>query len=572
MTKQDKIENSGESVVHTDSRMILRYRLSSSNRNSFHRGKDIRLTWSVENPIPDFSGFALVANGQRIPLSISDGIEIFRWTPEKDEVMGVHRVRISLEPIQSRRWAHFCCKAMLMDHSQSDSILIIHPNTCIPISDRGEILRIGTNGKRKYRGGVPDTITCPTCFKEFPINVMLFTSNDPKEKPIPGKYTLIDRLLGRPVQPPKNEKGKILTIKTCPESKYHILPATAGTREILIIGFVASKYSGKTTYLTSLMEWLTNRASNDFEISITPATEETKEIFERELYYYLFEHRLQLGVTVGTPPPLIYDLTIDGKLWGGKKIALGKGLNIDGKFKIPLDGRLFGVKQGQPVTLAFHHTAGQMPMFAVLKNQKRSVTLVFYHTAGENFDEPEVVRKMVRYLKVASGLIFVIDPLKFEAVCNQLPDSAPKHQFGGELSPKEIIDRCMMEMENEVVVAQAGKFSIPIACVFTMCDVLRDYGLIDPNRLWCSDRVHKGHFNIEAHNDMTGMMGEYMQRWCPAAYNTIRQKFSRHAFFGVSATGCAPAKKTGIYDFISPWRVEDPLLWLLYELGVIPGR
>jgi hypothetical protein len=67
-------------------------------------------------------------------------------------------------------------------------------------------------------------------------------------------------------------------------------------------------------------------------------------------------------------------------------------------------------------------------------------------------------------------------------------------------------------------------------------------------------------------------MEEQMLRWNQRAYNTVKTRFSRHAFFGVSATGCASDKDTHRYKYISPWRVEDPLLWLLAELGVIPAQ
>jgi len=43
--------------------------------------------------------------------------------------------------------------------------------------------------------------------------------------------------------------------------------------------------------------------------------------------------------------------------------------------------------------------------------------------------------------------------------------------------------------------------------------------------------------------------------------------FQDYAFFGVSATGCAAVN--GEYPRVDPIRVEDPLLWLLYRLGVI---
>jgi hypothetical protein len=101
---------------------------------------------------------------------------------------------------------------------------------------------------------------------------------------------------------------------------------------------------------------------------------------------------------------------------------------------------------------------------------------------------------------------------------------------------------------------------------------LRDAGLIASNRLWSTDARHVGYFDREAHADMTGMMAEHVQAWSPAAYHTVIQRFSRHAFFGVSATGSAPDPVTRRFPHIAPWRVEDPLLWLLAELGVLPVR
>jgi hypothetical protein len=102
--------------------------------------------------------------------------------------------------------------------------------------------------------------------------------------------------------------------------------------------------------------------------------------------------------------------------------------------------------------------------------------------------------------------------------------------------------------------------------------VLVDAAMIETNRLWSSEFRHVGSFDPLAHEDMNGMMAEYFQRWNPDAYNNIRLKFARHAFFGTSATGCASDPISLRYRFISPWRVEDPLLWLLAELNVIPKR
>ena len=108
---------------------------------------------------------------------------------------------------------------------------------------------------------------------------------------------------------------------------------------------------------------------------MVPVTRATMERYQQEFYEPLFGKGVELPVTVGTPPPLIYDLYLDGQLFQEK--------------------------------------------------QKRAVTLALYDTAGENFDDPDIVRQMLRYLKVASGIVFLIDPLQCPAVREMLPSTVP---------------------------------------------------------------------------------------------------------------------------------------------------
>jgi hypothetical protein len=175
---------------------------------------------------------------------------------------------------------------------------------------------------------------------------------------------------------------------------------------------------------------------------------------------------------------------------------------------------------------------------------------------------------MVPYLPVASGIVFMVDPLQMSEVRQLLPPTVRLHFLDPFDDPNAIIGRVLPEFENWGLVVQGGRLSTPVAVVFTKCDVLRDHNLIDANRLWSTNKHHVGYFDREIHDDMSSMWGEYLQQWDARLYNLIEARFSRHAFFGVSATGCSSDRNR--YPFISPWRVEDPLLWLLAELGVLP--
>ncbi|MFO1432366.1 MAG: hypothetical protein U1F76_19850 [Candidatus Competibacteraceae bacterium] len=508
-------------VIQWEPWMTLRYRLSSPRRGRY-KGKALQLFWSVETPFPNFAGFVLTASAAGPPSSTEDGVELFRWTPSDGPVENVQQTAwISLEPVRQRRWARFFCKAGVLDPAQRYTIQIVHPDTCIPFSEQGERqTAIQAPAPRHYQPGIPRKVICPYCFEEFPLEQMLFSSYGGGVEPRPARYTWLDRLLHRPLRTPKDPQGRLLTQKQCPSR--HVLPYTAGTQASLVIGVIGAKFSGKSHYIAALIERLGSQVAFDWQADLLPVTEETSTRYQREFYEPLFGKRLELPATTGTPSPLIYDLYFSGKLEG--------------------------------------------------KQRNRSVTLALYDTAGENFDNPDVVRQMVRYLRVASGLLLLIDPLQSPIVREALPSSIPLPDLDQMAEPNVIISRILTELEGNKIVTQAGPLATPVAVVLTKCDVLRDSGLIDSNRLWSSDYRHVGYFDRESHEDMTGMMGECVLRWSPRAYNTVQARFPRHGFFGVSPTGCASDKTTRRYQYVSPWRVEDPLLWLLAELGVIPTR
>jgi hypothetical protein len=502
----------------------IRYGISASG-NAHLKSRSVLLRWTVDECAPNFDGFALVANQDGIPSSIDDGVELFRWTKQNESRTNngpeQHELEVSLDPIQKRRWARFHAKLVVLNPAQRFTTLIIHPNVCIPISENG-ILQSTTAVPitRRYVRGIPKQVICPSCFSEFPTTKMLFTSFGGGDA-LPGKYTILDWLQKRPPTPPVNANGVKLTNKICPNCQKQ-LPFTAGGQASLVIGLIGAKFVGKSHYIAALIDRLATQVGGDLEAALIPTSEETAERYQREFHDPLFRNKLELPMTPGTPPPLIYDLRFSGSLWG--------------------------------------------------EDGWRSVTLAFYDTAGENFDKADKVREMVNYLRHASGVILLIDPLQVEAVRQALPDNVRQPDADSMADPQQVVGRVYQELENGKVVVDNSPLGIPVAVVLTKCDVLKDAGFLDPNRLWNSDRRHRGYFDQEAHDDMVGMFGEYVRKWSPEVFHNVTQRFSRYAFFGVSSTGCASDTKTRRFKYISPWRVEDPLLWLLAELGVIPSR
>ncbi len=497
-------------------RTVLRYRLSSGKGH--HKGKGMRLTWSVENPFANCAGFTLRADHTGVPASLDDGIELFRWKPGESSISGKHEAWVSLAPIHQHRWAYFYCKLMMIDPAQRHSTLIIHPNTCLPIAETGEVCEPKSRNKlRGQRAQMPREVICAGCSEKFPVEHMLFGGNP---ELMPARHAWINRLLGQPPQPPMNKYGQRLTAnKMCPCCG-SFLPFTAGEQETLIIGSIGANYSGHSTYIASLIKLLSGQVAEDFMALVGPASGYTEANYRHGYHDPLFINRSQLAKT-SVVSPLFYELALHGRLWGEERGC--------------------------------------------------ARTLAFQDVPGEHFSNVKRVMAHARHLRGAAGILFLIDPLQSPSVRIALPPSIRLIEEEVYIvNNVEIISRVMAALWNARSTAQTDSLSIPIAVVLTKCDVLRDVRLIDTNRLWSTDARHVGYFNTEIHNDMTGMWGEYIQRWFPEVYNNVRQRFSRHAFFGVSSTGCALEKMR--FNPISPWRVEDPLLWLLAELGVIPVR
>jgi len=289
----------------------------------------------------------------------------------------------------------------------------------------------------------------------------------------------------------------------------------------VIIGLVGAKFSGKSHFVATLLDRLEGPVGRAFAASLLHIDDATVTRRMREFQEPLC-HGLELPVTDPDAPPLLYNLTV----------------------------------------AAPGHRGGY-----------RRVTLVLCDTAGENFDKQDDITERTKFLSCASGLIFLVDPLQTTVVRQVLPATVKRP--AQMTAPNVILGRVMQELSKRGLIdvisrGRKRKLAMPVAVAFAKCDTLRDARIIDSHCLWSQDIRHESRYDLSLHNDVSGMFSEYMHQWDLTAWNTIRTHFERFAFFGVSATGCA-SDEQGRYARIAPWRVEDPLLWLLYQLGVISG-
>jgi hypothetical protein len=372
---------------------------------------------------------------------------------------------------------------------------------------------------KKYKHGPQKKIICPHCFESSSLWSIQFQDN--AGKVYPPYRPFLSRLRRIPPRYAIGPNGMVLRDKICPNPICRgKLPYTAGEQEDLIIGLIGAKYSGKSHFVATLLERLEGPVGYAFGASLLHIDDETV-TRRRQEFQEPLRNGFELRVTDPYAPPLLYNLTI----------AQG---NHEGN---------------------------------------RSVTLAFCDTAGENFDTQDDVTQKTKYLSCAAGLIFLIDPLQTREVRQALPSTVRLPPLEEMAEPNVILGRVIPELTKRglINISKNRKLTTPVAVAFTKCDILRDAGLIDSHCLWNQDIHHEGYYDLSLHNDVNGMFSEYVRQWSPAAWNTISTHFADFAFFGLTATGCS-SDQNGRYPRIAPWRVEDPLLWLLYRLGVIPGR
>lgn len=364
-------------------------------------------------------------------------------------------------------------------------------------------------------GSNPGTVICPypECLAEFHPREILF--RDQMGDLHPARWSAFKGL-----QPPKGVSGTLQ--KVCPnENCRRDLPPTAGVYDSMMLGLVGARASGKSHYVAALVEELSARVGARFNSSLMALDWETQQRYDNEFYRRLYLNSQEIPPSSQDDPPLLYELRM-----------------------APTGSR----------------------------GRWRGVTLALYDRAGEAFERMNDIAEKSPYLERVRGLVLFVDPLQVPRVREIVGNSAklpPDDDLSGR--PSNIVANVVSVVRSRGLLNDQRPFQTPVAVTFTKCDVLQNAGLIRRDSQWHDrNRYHDGSYDRQLHEDISGVFGSLMQEWAPAAHQSIAVNFADYAFFGVSATGCA-SDDQGNYPHVSPWRVEEPVLWLLWKLGIISG-
>jgi hypothetical protein len=385
-------------------------------------------------------------------------------------------------------------------------------------------------------------ITCPYCFAKVERNRIAFrclgrsglgTGCEPRLDEILALYlgspsaaslppVFSVRRPGRRADCP--ECGRSSGWRVCPAC-HNRLPAEYCANPGRIVALVGAKGSGKSTYIAVLLHELTNRVGAELDASLVACDDRTIARYKRDFARPLYgEHRL-LSTTrpAATEPrdPLVYLLT----------------RTVPGR----------------------------------LRARTMSLTLVFFDTAGEDLRSRESTETHLRYLNAADAVIFLLDPLELPGAKASLSGQAQSR--GGlnagdpDSDPINVISRVTELLRDR---SGSGRLSMPVAVALSKIDALRES--MDAQSALHRARAPGGTLDLDdreaVHEQVRGLLDDW-QAGMVDRY--LRQHFTDFALFGLSALGGVPDAGTVGPGGVRPYRVEDPLLWLLHRFGMLKG-
>ncbi|MGF9699675.1 MULTISPECIES: TRAFAC clade GTPase domain-containing protein [Paenibacillus] len=316
--------------------------------------------------------------------------------------------------------------------------------------------------------------------------------------------------------------GVVTRRRLCPHC-HNELPVTAGKAPSNIISIIGASQVGKSVYMTSLIHTLQHYTADHFDAACMPLNAEISRRFRADYEEPLFE----------------------------------RGDLLDSTQKEKLQ---------EPFIFQF-----------VFKDEdKAPLTLVFFDVAGEGMVEQDYLGLHGQHIKNSAGILFMVDPLQIRSIRDKIRINLGNEP--GEWTPRydEPRDVVLTLFGDFIAYQDKAKTNIPTAVVLTKSDMLHslkdeegDY--IKSNSNVFRNMVHRDWFDLTEFENIDGEIRRFIEKVDRPFKGTMDVYFKDTAYFAVSALGSNPVDMK-LQGVVSPIRVDEPFLWLLYKLKYIEGR
>jgi len=316
-----------------------------------------------------------------------------------------------------------------------------------------------------------------------------------------------------PKGPPTcSECGEAMSLRVCPDCGFEV-DAEEMRRGFLSVSILGNGGCGKSNYLAVLIDQLRGEMCKVYGCTLYPTGgDRTMNYYEREYRRPLYDQ----GVCVSS--------------------TLQEDLN-------PLT-----------YTLLFDEQVGQT---------SKSVGLAFYDSCGAKLENQQEMAALGRRLYTSGGILLLVDP-------SQLPTiRAARKAKNLSILPSDaqaLLLRTVHLVRAGLAIGQTEmKIDIPIAVCLTKLDTLIPH-LNPASFVGAPSRsLRKAMLNRADVSSCNLEMMALFESWGAGEFvRHVRSQFSSFCFFGLSSLGCEPGNQNEVAR-VTPHRVLDPLLWLLWQ-------
>lgn len=236
------------------------------------------------------------------------------------------------------------------------------------------------------------------------------------------------------------------------------------------------------------------------------------------------------------------------------------------------------VKEGVPLPGSTPAESFQQPLFYQLSDGRQVETLVIYDVAGEVFVDAALVQHFAPFVQHSDGVILIIDPMQFSSNGAGITDK-----------PTAVLDKI-----HSLIPRKKGSVlcEVPMAVCISKSDLpelremfaraIPDASLIDNLQtdvvgVKGANKKNLPVFNWDGYAEIYKDLDAFVEEVNPGLSSTLGTNYTHYSYFAFSALGCAVEAQTDkrgnefqapVQD-VRPRRVEEPLMWLLWQLGFI---
>jgi hypothetical protein len=311
--------------------------------------------------------------------------------------------------------------------------------------------------------------------------------------------------------------------RICPSCHYD-LPRDAGLIDARIIAVVGGRGTGKSNYIATLIQRMKNEIGDNLHAAVHAIDDRSGDRYERDFYTPLYRR----GQIIPATPTASLD-----------------------------------IRTRTPMVFRITFASGR---------KNKAINLTLFDTAGEDLQSLNSMSAEARYIYHADAVIFLLDPLQFDSVRQRLQPIydkdpnliLPPPDPGAE--PYAILRR-LRGLYEQFGFKPNAKLKKPIAFALSKIDAL--FPIIDPGSGLRHTGEHFEKLNVADLESIHTQVNAYLHHWeGPQFDNFVSTHFQNYRYFGVSAFGKSP-KPDNTIDGVAPIRVEDPLLWIAKEFGLI---